>query len=130
VLYNTLLVRMDSGNDSIENIKICLRPETKADWLIKRNLRKESPEKWLKIAKEKGRHIKEREGKDIYYGDTFIKRDDIETPLRILTLGCFPVQIIPGDKNKSSGHKHPCNKITPLFSQQILPLPGSCQPLW
>lgn len=78
-----LLVRMDSGNDSIENIKICLKPETKADWLIKRNLRKESPEEWLKIAKEKGRHIKEREGKDIYYGDTFIKRDDIEIPLRI-----------------------------------------------
>jgi hypothetical protein len=78
-----LLVRMDSGNDSIENIKVCLKPETKADYLIKRNLRKESLEEWLQIAREKGRHIKERDGKDIYYGDIFVTRADIDKPLRI-----------------------------------------------
>jgi hypothetical protein len=40
-----ILVRMDSGNDSIDNIKVC-RSE-KVDWLIKRNKRREKPETWL-----------------------------------------------------------------------------------
>lgn len=37
-----ILARMDSGNDSIEKIKVCLAPETKIDYIIKRNLSKES----------------------------------------------------------------------------------------
>ena len=36
-----LLLRMNSGNDGI-------------DWIIKRNLRKESLDRWLEIAKENG----------------------------------------------------------------------------
>ncbi|MBN2327071.1 MAG: transposase, partial [Candidatus Omnitrophica bacterium] len=42
VTSSPLLVRMDSGNDSLDNLKICLGE--KADWLIKRNLRRESVE--------------------------------------------------------------------------------------
>ena len=38
----TFLVRMDSGNDSLGNIKVC--QEEKAHYIIKRNLRRETPE--------------------------------------------------------------------------------------
>ncbi len=41
-----LLLRMDAGHDSQENIKLCHEPETHCDYIIKRNLRKESPEAW------------------------------------------------------------------------------------
>jgi len=40
-----LLVRLDSGNDSADNLKICAG--RKADWIIKRNLRNENPDEWL-----------------------------------------------------------------------------------
>ncbi|OQY07711.1 MAG: hypothetical protein B6I28_05365 [Fusobacteriia bacterium 4572_132] len=36
-----VLLRMDSGNDAIENIVECITPEKQIDYLIKRNLRKE-----------------------------------------------------------------------------------------
>lgn len=49
-----LLVRMDSGYDSLDNIKLMFKKETQADFIIKRNLRKESPEAWLAIAKQQG----------------------------------------------------------------------------
>jgi len=64
-----LLVRMDSGNDSGDNIRVCL--EEGADFIIKRNLRKESAEEWLKIAKEKGLRCLDRPGKDVYLGSLF-----------------------------------------------------------
>lgn len=38
----TFLVRMDSGNDSLGNIKVCR--QEKAHYIIKRNLRWETPE--------------------------------------------------------------------------------------
>lgn len=79
-----LIVRMDAGNDSIENIKVCMNQETKADYIIKRNLRKESPGGWLQIALKRGTLIKVREGKDIYYGDIFFRHLDIEQPLRVV----------------------------------------------
>jgi len=77
-----ILVRMDSGNDSLDNIKVCLNPETRADFLIKRNLRKESPESWLAIAQEYGICHEERLGKD-YSGDIYIDKG-IGVPLRIV----------------------------------------------
>ncbi|QGP92182.1 Transposase DDE domain group 1 [Neomoorella glycerini] len=45
-----LLVHMDGGNDSQDNLQVCLDPKVKADFIIKRNLRKETPEAWLAIA--------------------------------------------------------------------------------
>lgn len=84
VTDNPLIVRMDAGNDSIENIKILIKQETKVDYIIKRNLRKESPEGWLQIARNRGKLIKVREGKDIYYGDTYFRHPDIESPLRVV----------------------------------------------
>jgi len=82
----SILVRLDAGNDSKENIKVCLNSDSQTDFIIKRNLRHEDPEDWLDIAKEKGTHTKPRDGKDVYKGS--IKReindDDIEKPVRIV----------------------------------------------
>jgi len=76
------LVRMDSGNDSLENIKVC-RSE-KAHYLIKRNLRQESKEEWLKIAMERGELEESRAGKEVWQGDRYVKREGIAEPLRIV----------------------------------------------
>jgi len=87
VTEKPLLVRMDSGNDSLENIKVCLHPDAKADFIIKRNLRKESHEAWLTTAQQHGICCLEREGKKVYMGDLNTKRkdsDDNEYELRIV----------------------------------------------
>jgi len=68
-----LLVRMDAGNDDIENIRICRKH--KADWLIKRNLRRESLEDWLEEAQCHGEWTFPREGKEVYTGVTWKQRD-------------------------------------------------------
>ena len=45
-----LLVRLDAANDDMENIQVCHKH--KADWIIKRNLRKESLEDSNTICRE------------------------------------------------------------------------------
>ncbi|MBW2597071.1 MAG: IS1380 family transposase, partial [Deltaproteobacteria bacterium] len=77
-----LLLRMDSGNDSIDNIKICIKEDI--DWLIKRNLRKESLDAWLEIAKENGESYSPRAGKTVWRGSIYRKISNIDTPLRIV----------------------------------------------
>jgi len=79
-----LLIRMDSGNDSKDNIKICLTPETKVDFIIKRNLRKENPEDWLEIAEKEGIGCQERKGKTVYMGERMVNVKGIETPVRLV----------------------------------------------
>ena len=76
------LVRMDSGNDSLENIKVC-RQEN-AHYIIKRNLRKESREEWLSIAMEDGELEESRPGKEVWRGERYVKRTGIAEPLRIV----------------------------------------------
>ena len=76
-----LLIRMDSGNDSIDNIKLFIKEEV--DFLIKRNLRKETVESWLNIAKEHGKETHPRKGKTVYTGSVFRNKKGIEKPLRI-----------------------------------------------
>ena len=76
------LVRMDSGNDSLENIEVC-RSE-KAHYLIKRNLRQESKEEWLRIAMESGNLEESRSGKEVWRGERSVKRTGIAEPLRIV----------------------------------------------
>ena len=73
---------MDSGNDSIDNIKICIKEGI--DWIIKRNLRKESLDTWLEIAKENGESHSPRAGKTVWRGSVYRKTDGIDTPLRIV----------------------------------------------
>lgn len=76
------LVRMDSGNDSLENIKVCQRAN--ADYIIKRNLRKETKEEWLKIAMEYGKLEEPRPGKQVWQGEQRVRRAGIGEPLRII----------------------------------------------
>ena len=78
----TFLVRMDSGNDSMGNIKVCR--EEKAHYIIKRNLRRETLEEWLQIAGEYGDLQEPRHGKQMWVGERFIERPGVEDPLRIV----------------------------------------------
>lgn len=69
-----ILLRMDSGNDAIDNVVICEESKNPVDYLIKRNLRKESKEEWLKTAKEFNEEIIETPEKNHYYGIKIVKR--------------------------------------------------------
>jgi len=68
-----LLVRMDSGFDDEKNLR-ALRLEG-ADWIIKRNLRGESREKWIEIGHAYGEISTPREGKQRLVGSTSLQRD-------------------------------------------------------
>lgn len=66
----SLLFRMDSGNDAAENVGILL--ENECSFIIKRNLRKESHQGWLDHVQPVCRNISHpREGKDVYIGSTW-----------------------------------------------------------
>lgn len=67
-----ILVRMDSGNDSIDNIIVCTQENV--DYIIKRNLRGESKKVWLIIAEKNGTFSEPRDGKKVYRGTTSISR--------------------------------------------------------
>lgn len=67
VTNEPLLIRLDSGNDSAENIGILL--EMGCYFIIKRNLRRESQDDWHAMAKENAQNISSpREGKTVYIG--------------------------------------------------------------
>jgi hypothetical protein len=76
-----LLVRMDSGNDSFDNIKLFIKAG--ADFLIKRNLRGESKETWFDTAKAEGRERSPRVGKTVYTGSVY-RDKGLENPVRIV----------------------------------------------
>ena len=78
----TFLVRLDSGNDSLDNIKVCR--QEKAHYIIKRNLRWETPEEWLQIARECGQMEEPRPGKQVWMGEQYIERPGIKEPLRLV----------------------------------------------
>lgn len=63
-----LLVRLDSGNDSKDNFEIMSGQDV--DFIVKRNLRKEDPFAWLKLAKEIGVQQSCRDGKQVWIGKT------------------------------------------------------------
>lgn len=70
-----LLIRLDSGNDSADNIGIfmeeCFRGD-KVHFIIKRNIRKENPQDWLYKVRDVCTNVKSpREGKKEYIGQTF-----------------------------------------------------------
>ena len=65
-----LMFRMDSGNDAADNVGIFL--ENGCNFIIKRNIRKESPQGWLEHVKPLCQDISHpREGKDVYIGSTW-----------------------------------------------------------
>jgi hypothetical protein len=77
-----ILLRLDSGNDSADNVKISI--DEGVDFIIKRNLRKESVEDWLEVAKEHGQAHIARPGKTVYRGSVYRKLRDIDKPVRIV----------------------------------------------
>lgn len=80
-----ILVRLDSGNDSRDNIDCFIR--SGVAFIIKRNLRKTSPNDWLKFAKENGKEIPCRDGKKQWRGMTTTDLDRTPLPCPI----CYEV---------------------------------------
>lgn len=78
----TPLLRADGGNDDVGNIAECRKAG--AHWLIKRNLRREAPEEWLYTAITEGRETQPREGKKVWYGDTWVEAAGFDEPLRVV----------------------------------------------
>ena len=71
---SVLLLRADAAHDSIENIDICYNEETRAEFIIKRNLRKEPLDEWLALAMEETEACDvqtPREGKTVYVGSAY-----------------------------------------------------------
>ena len=67
-----LLFRLDSGHDAGDNVRLFAKTEG-ADYIIKRNLRSGTPERWLEIAQNAdGVEISTpREGKTVYVGSVY-----------------------------------------------------------
>ena len=76
-----ILNLFDSGDDSVKTIKAC-RAEG-SDFIIKRNLRKESPEDWLAIAKDYGQAKLVRPGKTEYSGRMTVTLEKLDDPVDI-----------------------------------------------
>lgn len=67
-----LLCRFDSGNDSVKNI-IVIDSFENANYIIKKNFRREDQQYYIDIAKGKGcTLIKPRDGKEIYFNSTWV----------------------------------------------------------
>ena len=80
-----LLIRLDSGNDSIDNVAVLI--EEGCYFIIKRNLRRESKDGWFNMAKQYCQNITTpREGKTVYIGsdwkDVVSKQFEKEFTLR------------------------------------------------
>ncbi len=69
----SILVRLDAGHDDIENMRVCRKE--KVDYIIKRNIRKESIDEWLVDAQALGEWRHPREGKTVYVGETIRERN-------------------------------------------------------
>ena len=83
-LDHEILYRLDSGYDSQDNLPIV---HGHGRYIIKRNLRRESLDEWLEIAKIYGRKTEPREGKVVYIGECFRfmeVQNGIKEPLRIV----------------------------------------------
>lgn len=78
------LFRLDSGNDAKDNLRVL---HDRADYVIKRNLRKETTQAWLETAREHGEATCPREGKTVWCGSIwtwFMDEDELQTPVRIV----------------------------------------------
>lgn len=76
-----ILMRLDSGNDSKDNF-----PDpalTNVHFIIKRNLRRESPQAWVELAKKVGKKCICRTGKCVWIGKTSTGLDGNPLPFPI-----------------------------------------------
>lgn len=78
-----LLLRLDSGNDSTDNIDVA-KAQPMTDFLIKRNLRGERPEDWLARAKQEGTVETPRKGKTVYQGACWLAPKKGHAPERVV----------------------------------------------
>jgi len=78
-----LLVRLDAGNDSLENIHVCVEAPA-VEYLIKRNLRQETKEQWFQTAQTHGQLEQPRPGKKVWAGSVMVDREGFEHQLRIV----------------------------------------------
>ncbi|QZT33224.1 IS1380 family transposase [Caldalkalibacillus thermarum TA2.A1] len=74
-----LLLRMDAGNDALNNLAVC--QEEGVHFIIKRNLRRESPEAWLAIAQDQGKATAIREGCTRYTGKIRVTDPGLPQPV-------------------------------------------------
>ena len=62
-----LLIRLDFGNDSIDNVAVLM--DAGCFFIIKRNLRRESTDDWFEMAKQYCQNVNSpRDGKTVYIG--------------------------------------------------------------
>jgi len=69
ITQKPILVRLDSGNDSKDNFDVFEKHEN-VHFIIKRNIRRESPWAWLNLAKAEGELKYHTEKKSVWIGKT------------------------------------------------------------
>lgn len=111
-----LLFRLDSGNDSAENIGILL--ERGCYFIIKRNLRKESKEDWLQMVKDNSKDITHpRDGKAVYIGsdwkEIIYQAGDGITKHAVIRMGYEIIERTIDKKGSSSL----CRTLRPMFGE-------------
>jgi len=77
-----ILMRLDSGNDSQDNFPDQSRSDV--HFIIKRNLRRESPQAWVDLAKKTGEKSHFRPGKCVWTGKTFVGINGSPLPYPII----------------------------------------------
>ena len=76
-----LLLRLDSGNDAIENI--ALFHNENVHYIVKRNIRRENKDQWLVEAKNCGQLKSSTIEKTVYEGFKITTIEDIDSPVKI-----------------------------------------------
>ena len=79
-LNTPVLLRLDSGNDAYATLKPLMK--SGHFYLVKRNLRRESPEKWVDIGRAMGDLSVARKGKEVYTGIFCGSHPQDEEPIR------------------------------------------------
>ena len=77
-----VLIRLDSGNDSQDNFPCGSRDNV--HFIIKRNLRRESHQKWVDLAKKTGKQQHCRPGKRVWIGKTCVDINGNPLPYPII----------------------------------------------
>jgi hypothetical protein len=81
-----LLCVLDCGFESKEVLRrlASQEREPRLDFIVKHNLRRESLEKWLEIAQERGTVVRSETGKTVYQGSIYRRVAGVDQPLRLV----------------------------------------------
>ena len=84
--HNNYLLRADAAHDSVDNYIAVEKfnkahPHTRIDYIVKHNLRRESKEMWLEIAKKQGTKQEPRTGKIVYTGKISHQYEGLDLPV-------------------------------------------------